>query len=69
MITFFGKNKICVNSQTTDKHGRVLILDVMIDASEYTLVNIYDANIESGQLKVLIDLTELMKKINITHGN
>ena len=69
MITFFGKNKICVNSQTTDKHGRVLILDVMIDGSEYILVSIYDANIESGQLKVLNDLTELMKKINLTHGN
>ena len=69
LITFFGKNKICVNSQTTDKHGRVLILDAMIDGSEYILVKIYDANIESGQLKVLNDLTELMKKINITHGN
>ena len=65
--TFFGKNKICVNSQTTDKHGRILILDVTIDGSEYILVNIYNANIESEQLKVLNDLSELMKKVNITH--
>ena len=68
LITFFGKNKICVNSQTTDKHGRILILDVTIDGSEYILVNIYNANIESEQLKVLNDLSELMKKVNITHG-
>ena len=68
MNTFFGKNKICVNSQTTDKHGRILILDVTIDGSEYILVNIYNANIESEQLKVLNDLSELMKKVNITHG-
>ena len=68
MITFIGKNKICINSQTTDKHGRILILDVTIDGSEYILVNIYNANIESEQLKVLNDLSELMKKVNITHG-
>ena len=68
MITFFGKNKISVNSQTNDKNGQILILDVTIDGSEYILVNIYNANIESEQLKVLNDLNELMKKVNITHG-
>ena len=68
MITFFGKNEICVNSQTTDKYGRILILDIAIDGSEYILVNIYNANIESEQLKVLNYLIELMKKVNIAHG-
>ena len=33
LITFFGKNKTCVNSQITDKHGRIVILDVTIDES------------------------------------
>ena len=46
-ITFFGKNKICVNSQLTDKRGRILILDVTIDESEYILINIYNANTKS----------------------
>ena len=68
MITFFGKNKICVNSQTTDKHGRILILDVTIDGSQYILANIYNANIGRERLKVLNDLSELMKKVNRTHG-
>ena len=67
MITFFGKNKICVNSQITDKHGRMLILDVTIDGSEYILVNIYNANTEDKQLKVLNDLSELMRKVNLRH--
>ena len=62
------KNKICVNSQTTDKHGRILILDVTIDGSEYILVNICNANTQIEQLKVLNDLSELTKKVNITHG-
>ena len=68
LITFFGKNKIRVNSQTGDKHGQILILDLSIDGPEDILVNIYNANIESEQLKVLNDLSELMKKVNITHG-
>ena len=63
LITFFGKNEICVNSQTNDKHGQILILDVAIDESEYILVNIYNENIESEQQKVLNDLSELIKKV------
>ena len=46
LITFFGKNKICVNSHITDKYGRILILNVTIDGSEYILVNIYNARTE-----------------------
>ena len=65
---FFGKNKICATSQITDKHRRILILDVTIDGSEYILVNFYNANTESEQLKVLNDLSELMQKVNIKQG-
>ena len=68
LSSFFGKNKIRVNSQTADKHGRILILDLSIDGPEDILVNIYNANIESEQLKILNDLSELMKKVNITYG-
>ena len=67
MTTFFEKNKICVNSQTTDKHGRILTLDVTIDGSKYILIDIYNENIESEQLKVLNDLSEVTKKVNVTH--
>ena len=62
MITFFGKNKICVNSGITDKDGRILI------GSEYILVNIYNANTESERLKFLNDRRELIEKVNITQG-
>ena len=68
MITFLGKNKICVNSQITDKHGRTLILGVTIDRPEHIPVNFYNANTETEQLKVLNDLSELKKKVNITQG-
>ena len=68
LIIFFEKNEIYVNSQITDKRGPILILHLMIGGSEYILVNIYNANTESEQLKVLNNLSELMKKVNITHG-
>ena len=51
------------------KQGRTLILDVMTDGSEYILVNIYNANTESKQLRVLNDLSKPVKKVSITHGN
>ena len=51
------------------KHGWTLILDVMTDGSEYILVNIYNANTESKQLRVLNDLSKPVKKVSITHGN
>ena len=44
----------------------MLILDVTIDGSEYILANISNTNKE--RLKDLNDLSELMKKVNITHG-
>ena len=47
------REKNYVNSQITDKHRQILILDVTIDGSEYILVNIYNANKWSEQLKVL----------------
>ena len=46
----------------------MLILEVTIDGSEYILANIYNTNIGREQLKVLNDLSELVKKVNITHG-
>ena len=47
------RKKNYVNSQITDKHRQILILDVTIDGSEYILVNIYNTNKWSEQLKVL----------------
>ena len=44
---FLWRNKIRDDSQITDKHGRLLNLDVTIDGSEYILINMYNANIES----------------------
>ena len=57
-----------VNSQITDKNARILILNLTLDQSEYIPVNIYKENTESKQLEKLSDISELMKKCNITYG-
>ena len=44
------------------------MLDVTIDGSQYILVNIDSANTGTELLKVLNDLSELMKMVNITYG-
>ena len=34
-------------SQKTDKAGRILTLDIMLDGDHYILINLYNANIET----------------------
>ena len=48
---------------------RILILDVNIDEIRYVLVNVYNANTEVEQIQVLIELSELMKKITFSEEN
>ena len=74
LITFFGKNIICVNTKTTDKHGRVVILDVLIDWSEFILVNIYIVYKHREWTTKCFEwcnyewLNQQMKKVNMTLG-
>ena len=55
-----------VNKQVGNKNGRIVILGVNIDEIRYGLVNIYNANTEVEQVKVLSVLSELMKNINFS---
>ena len=58
-----------VNKQVGNKNGRIVILGVNIDEIRYGLVNIYNANTEVEQVKVLSVLSELMKNINFSEEN
>ena len=46
LIAYFGTEKFTVKKQQTDHSGRILILDVSINDSEYILINLYNANTE-----------------------
>ena len=45
-----------------------MILDISIDDTHYILVNIYDANTDTEQIKVLNDLHLLLDRLDI-HQN
>ena len=59
--TFFVKK---TNKQETDKEGRILILDVSINDSEYVLINLYNANTEKEQIDVLNNMLVLLEKFD-----
>ena len=51
--------------QETDKEGRILILIVSANDSEYILINLYNANTEKKQINVFSNMFALLKKFYI----
>ena len=47
LLTYLSKTSFVLNEQKTDKAGRILILDVMLDGDHYILINLYNANTET----------------------
>ena len=45
----------------SDNSGRILVLDVTIDGTEYLLINLYNGNTEPEQLKILESLSKVLK--------
>ena len=76
LIAYFGTGTFIVKKQQTDLEGRILILDVSINYSEYILINLYNASNEKEQIDVLSSLSELFQQSNtnptkqiVTAGN
>ena len=44
---YVENNKVDVLDKKTDKNGRILISDVMVDETNFVLVNIYNPNTET----------------------
>ena len=65
LIAYIGTEKFTVKKQQTDHSGRILILDVSINDSEYILINLYNANTEKEQIEVLSNLFALLKTFDI----
>ena len=56
LAAFFGTDKFTVKKLHTDHGGRILMLDVSINDSEYILINLCNANTEKEQIEVLSNL-------------
>ena len=65
LTAYFGKETFNVKKQETDKEGRILILDVSVNDSEYILINLYNANTEKEQINVFSNMFALLKKFDI----
>ena len=46
-----------------DEHGRILILDVMVDETNFVIVNIYNSNTETEQVTTLLDLGKMSETV------
>ena len=62
-IGYVGNNKVAVLDKKNDKNGCILILDVMVDETNFVLVNIYNPNTETEQVKTLLDLGKMLEII------
>ena len=60
---YVGNNKVDVLDKKTDKNGRILISDVMIDETNFVLVNIYNANTKTEQVTTFLDLGKMLETI------
>ena len=46
-----------------DENGRILILDVMVDETNFVIVNIYNSNTETEQVTTLLDLGKMSETV------
>jgi len=67
LISYLGNRNFKVNSELTDKAGRILILDVIIEGENILLINLYNPNTEQEQLKTIEELKHMLNKINPNH--
>ena len=65
LIAYLGKTSFALNKQKKNKAGRILILHVTLDTDQYILINLYNVNIKTEQLKILKKLQSLLKFFDI----
>ena len=68
LIAFLGVPNYYFKSEISDNAGRILILEVEIDGIDFLLVNFYNANTETEQLKITQNLSTLLKQFEHCHN-
>ena len=65
-IGYIGNQKVNILNKKPGKYGRILILDildVMVDETNFVLVNIYNPNTKTEQVTNLLDLGKMLETI------
>ena len=68
VIGYVGSKSFVLANQTTDKIGRFLLIEAIIDDVKFVLINIYNSNTESQQLLTLTELHKILQTVDDT-GN
>ena len=63
---FFGSITYTVRRKASYKHGQILIIEPLIDNTEFILINLYNANTENDQLNTFSELTKLLENFNLS---
>ena len=58
---YVGSKSFVLTNQTTDKNGRLLLIEVIVDNVKFALINIYNCNTESQQLFTLTELHKILQ--------
>ena len=67
-MAFYGSITYTVRKKASDKHGRILIIEALIDDTEFILIYLYSANTENNQLTTFAELTNLLENFHLTEN-
>ena len=61
LVGFYGNINYSVKKSLSDNSGRILVLDVATDGTQYLLISLYNGNTEPEQSKILESLSKVLK--------
>ena len=62
-IGYIGCNKVDILDKKVDKNGRIFILEVKVDETNFVLVNLYNPTTKKEQVTTLHDLNKMLETI------
>ena len=65
-IAFFSSIIYTVRKKASDKHRRILIMEALVEDTEFILINLYNANTENDQLTTFSELINLLENFDLT---
>ena len=64
-MAFYGSITYTVRKKASDKHGRILIIEALIDDTEFILIYLYSTNTENNQITTFAELTNLLENFHL----
>ena len=59
-----GSKSSVLANRTTDKNGRLLLIESIVDEVKFVLINIYNCKTESQQLLTLTELHKILQNVD-----